>query len=119
MPVVYLTAARGWTFHKTPECYELRQAGELLSRPLEELGHTASPCRACFRDAPKKLKLYRRFCPECATSRRAKPCAHNGGVQVWIHQPGGGYGSRGKRRVSSNRRVWVWPDQAARYQKQD
>lgn len=98
----YGSVDRYTAFHASQGCGHLSRA----STTVVELGRyelsSRQPCAVCFPDFPR-LKVLHRLCTRCGHSK-VTPCPHNGGVQVMIDGLGG------------ERRRWVWPEQAYRYQ---
>lgn len=114
MPLVFLTGSERRSFHKSKDCYELgSKTQEVYTAPLSDLPHTASPCKACYPDAPR-VRVLRRLCLECSTDGVIRPCEHNGGVQVVVRHAAPTIAS-GRQAVTYHRKVWVWPDHAHRY----
>jgi hypothetical protein len=119
MPMVYVIGETGprSVFHRDPECHHLTkptrgERGVLREVDLDEV-HDRRPCRVCYPDAPRPT-WFKRFCPECNTTRPA-PCPHNGGVRVIMdhtfrkptlyHEVGDVY----------SREKYVWPDRVRFY----
>lgn len=84
--MVYVTDQPNGRFHVTAECHRLRagqaatkSSKEIYAITLDEL-ERRTPCRRCFPDAPH-VSVHIPYCSICDSSR---PCAHNGGVLVYV-----------------------------------
>ena len=98
--LVYSTGARNGRFHETADCPLLLAGQNTWERPreiqqvdLETLPPCRSvPCRKCYPDAPKRLRVRKILCLICG-QRTPRPCEHNGGVvgprgtYVWPWNP--------------------------------
>jgi hypothetical protein len=69
------------------------------------------PCLKCHPDAPR-LKVRHPYCVVCHPKKN-HPCAHNGGVKVWVFIRN--YRREGFLKIPR----WVWPEEAHRYRDQD
>lgn len=105
---VYVTKLRrsGTKFHKSPDCIRAKREGkspeDWLHVSLEDI-HVPKPCRECFPEAPHVRPDYLACDQGCK-----KPCIHAGGVMV-----------RMMRRNHRHQVEFVWPHQAAWYERVD
>lgn len=92
------------------------RAYDVCEVPLSEV-ELPEPCLWCFPDAPR-VKVWRPLCVECG-QKRVLPCPHNGGVLVISRRRGQWTGKIGKSVYDPakivQRRVYVWPENAWKY----
>lgn len=114
--LVYVTA-RGEHFHSTPECRFIRlgQITKHSSAPTHAVPINSisglPPCKGCYPDAPR-AKFIKLRCSKC---RSARPCAHNGGIEVLIPRVWRKGSALLPKGAITYRRDYVWPDQAHHY----
>jgi hypothetical protein len=111
---VYQTSRQS-RIHFDPDCRYLfmgnRRKNPVQSLDLTEIPHTKRFCVECSPpDLPQLPKIRHRPCHICYPgTRKAKPCAHNGGVLVFVqsHQT-----NRARVYVARTYRKWRWPENA-------
>lgn len=117
--LVYMVEAReGWMtprFHKSPGCTMILRHNSVAYEVNLMDVRKAEPCRRCYRTAPKTIKTWHPWCPECNKSF-VYPCEHNGGVLVRVHsKPSTGPQRRGGS-LRGYRLQYVWPESARYYE---
>ena len=115
MTTLKLYSVRGSkTAHSSPDCVRLTGAmNHMFEYSIDDLNHRTL-CKKCFPDRPKTIKTAHLICTLCEQNT-PRPCAHNGGVRVYVREAfKAGRGTQTED-IPLYRRAWVWPENAWKY----